>query len=97
MAWGIPVGCVYARPVCPPKASNEASNNGTVRRIHPVLAFYWPQWITEKVIWHMVEDAASTAGITKLSPHDCRRTCARLCHAAVESLNKFSSCWGTFR
>src|SRR4051812_46289021 len=38
----------------------------------------WGDCITEKVIWHVVKAAAAKAGIAKLSPHDCRRTCARL-------------------
>lgn len=42
----------------------------------------WGSGITEKVIWHVVKDAAAIAGIPKLAPHDCRRTCARLCHVA---------------
>src|ERR1019366_8003258 len=42
----------------------------------------WGAGITEKVIWHVVKESAAAAGIAKLSPHDCRRTCARLCHAA---------------
>jgi integrase len=42
----------------------------------------WGAGITEKVIWHVVKDWAAVAGISKLSPHDCRRTCARLCHVA---------------
>ncbi len=29
-----------------------------------------------------MKEYAAKAGITKLSPHDCRRTCAKLCHAA---------------
>jgi hypothetical protein len=33
----------------------------------------WGAGITEKVIWHVVKAAAATAGIAKLSPHDCRR------------------------
>ena len=40
----------------------------------------WRNGFTEKVIWHVVKTAS--AGIAKLSPHDCRRTCARVCHAA---------------
>jgi integrase len=30
----------------------------------------------------------SNAGIAKLSPHDCRRACARLCHAAGGKLEQ---------
>jgi site-specific recombinase XerD len=38
--------------------------------------------LTEKAIWHLVREYATKAGIDKLAPHDLRRTCARLCHAA---------------
>lgn len=31
---------------------------------------------------------AAVGGIPKLSPHDCRRTCARLCHAAGGELEQ---------
>ena len=48
----------------------------------------WGESITEKVIWHVVKEAAAKAGITKLSPHDCRRTCARLCHTAGGELEQ---------
>ena len=48
----------------------------------------WGGGITEKVIWHVVKDAAAAAAIPKLSPHDCRRTCARLCHAAGGELEQ---------
>jgi integrase len=48
----------------------------------------WGDGITEKVIWHVVKDSAARAGIPKLSPHDCRRTCARLCHAAGGELEQ---------
>jgi hypothetical protein len=48
----------------------------------------WGQGITEKVIWHVVKNSAASAGIAKLSPHDCRRTCARLCHAAGGELEQ---------
>jgi len=48
----------------------------------------WGDGITEKVIWHVVKENARRAGIAKLSPHDCRRTCARLCHAAGGELEQ---------
>ena len=31
-----------------------------------------------KVLWEVVREAASRAGVEKLAPHDLRRTCARL-------------------
>ena len=48
----------------------------------------WGHGITERVIWHVVKNSAASAGIAKLSPHDCRRTCARLCHAAGGELEQ---------
>ncbi len=40
------------------------------------------------MVWHVVKDSAARAGIAKLSPHDCRRTCARLCHIAGGELEQ---------
>jgi site-specific recombinase XerD len=48
----------------------------------------WGAGITEKVIWHIVKEYAKKAGIHQLAPHDCRRTCARLCHAAGGELEQ---------
>ena len=48
----------------------------------------WGEGITEKFIWHVVKESAAQAGIAKLSPHDCRRTCARLCRAAGGELEQ---------
>ena len=48
----------------------------------------WGDGITEKVVWHIVKDSAKRAGIQQLAPHDCRRTCARLCHAAGGELEQ---------
>src|SRR5258708_3425655 len=44
--------------------------------------------ITPKVLWEVVREAASRAGIEKLTPHDLRRTCARLCHLADGELDQ---------
>jgi site-specific recombinase XerD len=44
--------------------------------------------ITPKAIWHVVKAAAQRAGIFNLSPHDLRRTCARLCHLAGGELEQ---------
>ena len=48
----------------------------------------WGEGITEKFIWHVVKESAARAGIAKLPPHDCRRTCARLCHTAGGELEQ---------
>lgn len=48
----------------------------------------WGDSMTEKAVWHIVKEAAETTGVTKLSPHDLRRTCARLCHASGGELEQ---------
>jgi len=48
----------------------------------------WGTGITEKAVWHIVKDAAKTAGIDTLAPHDLRRTCARRCHATGGELEQ---------
>jgi integrase len=44
--------------------------------------------MTAKVLWEIVREAASRAGIEKLAPHDLRRTCARLCRLAGGELDQ---------
>jgi site-specific recombinase XerD len=44
--------------------------------------------MTEKAVWHIVKQAASAVAVGKLAPHDLRRTCARLCHAAGGELEQ---------
>ena len=48
----------------------------------------WGEGMTPKVIWQVVKNAASRAGIETLAPHDLRRTCARLCHVAGGELEQ---------
>jgi hypothetical protein len=48
----------------------------------------WGIGITEKVVWAVVKECAAKAGITKLAPHDLRRTCAKLCHVAGGELEQ---------
>jgi integrase len=48
----------------------------------------WGNGMTAKVLWEVVREAASRAGIEKLAPHDLRRTCARLCHLAGGELDQ---------
>ena len=57
------------------------------RRVHKI-GKAWGEGLTEKAIWHVVREHAATAGIDKLAPHDLRRTCARLCHAAGGELEQ---------
>ena len=48
----------------------------------------WGTGVTEKVIWAVVRECATKAGIAKLASHDLRRTCARTCHAAGGELEQ---------
>lgn len=40
----------------------------------------WGTAITEKVVWHVVKEYGGQLGVSKLAPHDLRRSCARFCH-----------------
>src|SRR6266436_407225 len=44
--------------------------------------------ITEKVVWHVVKEYAKQLGVSKLAPHDLRRSCARLCHESGGELEQ---------
>jgi site-specific recombinase XerD len=48
----------------------------------------WGSEMTEKVVWHVVKEYAERLGISKLAPHDLRRSCARLCHDAGGELEQ---------
>ncbi len=48
----------------------------------------WGNEMTEKVVWHVVKQHAGLIGISKLAPHDLRRSCARLCHSAGGELEQ---------
>jgi integrase len=69
-------------------ASSAPVTKGRLFRCVSRKGSVWGDGITEKVIWHVVKASAAAAGIAKLSPHDCRRTCARLCHAAGGELEQ---------
>lgn len=36
----------------------------------------WGEGVTEKAVWHVVKEFAAKIGVTKLAPHDLRRSCA---------------------
>jgi site-specific recombinase XerD len=42
----------------------------------------WGDGMTERVVWHVVKEYAAKLNLTRLAPHDLRRSCARLCHMA---------------
>ena len=61
---------------------------GTVFRRVSSSGSVWGPRISEKLVWWIVRERATLAGIDKLAPHDLRRTCARLCHAAGGELEQ---------
>ena len=48
----------------------------------------WGDFMTDRVVWHVVKDYAATLGFPQLAPHDLRRSCARLCHVAGGELEQ---------
>jgi integrase len=48
----------------------------------------WGSGISEKTVWHVVKKTATRMKIPQLSPHDLRRSCARLCHASGGELEQ---------
>jgi site-specific recombinase XerD len=60
--------------------STAQITHGRVFRCVCRRGMVWGTKITEKVVWHIVKDYAGQLGISKLAPHDLRRSCARLCH-----------------
>ena len=42
----------------------------------------------EKVVWQLLKPYAAAAGVPGIAPHDCRRTCAKLCRAAGGELEQ---------
>jgi integrase len=65
-------------PIAAGKLFRSIRKNGTV----------WGEGITQNVVWYVVKDCAARVGIKALAPHDLRRTCARLCHAAGGELEQ---------
>lgn len=72
----------------------------------------WGTEITEKVVWHVVKEYAARLGVSKLAPHDLRRSCARFCHdsggeleqiqfllghVSVQTTEKYLGCKQRFR
>ena len=44
--------------------------------------------LSEKVVWQLLQPYAMAAGVPGIAPHDCRRTCAKLCRAAGGELEQ---------
>lgn len=63
-------------------------NGGSLFRRVSSAAKVWRERVTEKLVWHVVKEFASKIGVTKLAPHDLRRSCARLCRSAGGELEQ---------
>lgn len=50
--------------------------------------------LSEKVIWQLIRPYATQAGVSGIAPHDCRRTCAKLCRAAGGELEQIQMLLG---
>jgi len=48
----------------------------------------WGTGISENVVWHVVSNRCTKAGVEHVAPHDLRRTCAKLCHSAGGELEQ---------
>jgi site-specific recombinase XerD len=68
--------------------TSAAGITGVIFRRVSRMGKIWGDRITPKAIWHVVKAAAKRASINNLSPHDLRRTCARLCHLAGGELEQ---------
>ena len=62
--------------------------DGVVFRAINKAGRVWGNGMSPKVLWDVVRAAAARANIDKLTPHDLRRTCARLCHLAGGELDQ---------
>jgi integrase len=47
-----------------------------------------PIALNEKVVWQLLRPYAEASGVPGIAPHDCRRTCAKLCRAAGGELEQ---------
>ena len=69
------------------KEASGITEGALFRSIHRT-GRVWGTGMTPKVLWEIVREAASRAGIEKLAPHDLRRSCARLCRLAGGELDQ---------
>jgi integrase len=50
--------------------------------------------LSEKVVWQLIHPYAEAAGVVGIAPHDCRRTCAKLCRAVGGELEQIQMLLG---
>jgi integrase len=50
--------------------------------------------LSEMVVWQLIRPYAVAAGVPGIAPHDCRRTCAKLCRAGGGELEQIQMLLG---
>jgi site-specific recombinase XerD len=49
---------------------------------------HWGDNLTERLVWQVAKRYAAKLGLAALAPHDLRRSCAKVCHAAGGELDQ---------
>ena len=65
-----------------------AGTSGSLFRRVSSAGRVWGERVTEKLVWHVVKEFSSKIGVSKVAPHDLRRSCARLCRNAGGELEQ---------
>jgi site-specific recombinase XerD len=63
-------------------------NTGSLFRRVSSASRVWSDAVMGKLVRHVVKEFAAKIGVSKLAPHDLRRTCARLCRPAGGELEQ---------
>ena len=63
-------------------------HNGRLFRCVNKTGSVWGKGISEKVVWSIVREFGAKASLERVTPHDLRRTCARLCHESRGELEQ---------
>ena len=69
---------------CDDWTTAAAIKSGSLFRHASSAGNVWGEAVTEKLVWHVVKEFTAKIGVSKLAPHDLRRSCARLCLAGGE-------------
>jgi site-specific recombinase XerD len=62
--------------------------NGRVFRCACRAGKRWGEGVTERLVWHVVQQYAAQLGLRAVAPDDLRRSCAKLCRAAGGELEQ---------
>jgi hypothetical protein len=80
-----------------PEIAERVARLTAIRGVGSVLALTWvPEvgpverlgLVDEKVVWQLLQPCAVAVGVPGIAPHDLRRSCAKMCRAAVGELEQ---------